>query len=1428
MRRKSYDYRKKMDNNRKIHRQKIKRMVASSAVASALVFQPFVPVIQNGQLIGFAEDTASAATLAEVGLLRDVAVSGSLGNLEGTGPYNLNLSLTGTGLADVELVNPQTVAVFHAPELAGDLIENNPTAQVNVELLPINASSIPGLGNALDGITGNLDSVVGDLVSAVDVILSNPLTSPLIDVQGLDELEGALAALNNLDSTVFNILEYNATAPAVVNTEDGIVTVDFSEGLGNHLNSAVNDVVEPLLQDVADAIENLDIELLSGTISVPLAPVQALLQPVLDLVNNIADGTTNLTSGLVSAQVIGRTTVSVDVAVERDTDATGLVSISGSAINAGTNVIDAELLSDLDGVTQVAFPADTTAPEVPIVNEVTSEATEVTGTAEPGSTVTVNLPGGVTTIGTTNEEGAFSAPIPEGVDLVGGETLTVIATDEAGNPSDPATVNVVDTTAPETPTIDRVTTDSTVITGTAEPNSNITVTLPNGQKIVGTTNADGVYSASIPAAIDLMGNETITVVAADAAGNESGPATTVVVDLLDETPPAAPDVNEVTSEDTEITGTAEPNSTVTVEFPTGETAEGVTNAGGAFTVAIPEEVDLVGGEELLLVATDVADNDSDPTAVTVTDATAPAAPIIDPVGDDVTEITGETEPGSAVTVTLPDGEEVTGTTDEDGNFVVTLPEGTELEVGDILTVIATDEAGNASDAVEVTVEDLSLPVISEIEDLSALEKQPITDIVVEVNEESEVTTAGLPSGLSYDEASGLITGTPVIEEWGTEEEERPFTVTVTAIDPADNAGTEEFVLTIQRDTDGDGIPDIEDTDDDNDGVSDGDEEDAGTEPKDETDFPEDIDPDTTAPIVTAIDDITVIEGLDIEDIGVETDDETSVVTVDGLPAGLDFDAETDRIFGAPVIEDWEADEEERTVDVSVAAMDHSGNESEAEEFAITIQRDTDRDGIPDSEDEDDDGDGFTDEEEIENGTDPKDETDFPDVIAPDAPVIEGVTSEDTEVVGSAEPNSEVIVTLPNGDTVTGITDENGNFVVVLPEDLDLTGGEVLEVVVVDEAGNTSEVTPITVSDMTAPIIVEVEDQTVVEGLPIEDIEVVVENPGEEETPSVVSELQAFSLIQPFAAPIQSVGVVDLPDGVSFDPETMVISGTPVVSDWAADEEERDFVATVVARDAAGNEAADTFTITVQRDTDGDGDPDVTDPDDDNDGATDEEEIEAGTDPKDETDVPEDVDMVAPVISIIEDLTAIENQPIEDILVEVNEPSAVVVDGLPSGVSFDEETGLISGAPAIGDWAAGEEERGFEVTVTATDAAGNESSETFAFVVQRDTDEDGDPDVTDPDDDNDGAIDEEEEQAGTDPRDDNDTSDNTNGGINDPSDGNNQGGDNGSFSGDGQDQATLPQTGESQNIFTMISGFVMASLGAVMLALKKKKGLNKKK
>ncbi|RIN48323.1 class A beta-lactamase, partial [Staphylococcus simulans] len=123
---------------------------------------------------------------------------------------------------------------------------------------------------------------------------------------------------------------------------------------------------------------------------------------------------------------------------------------------------------------------DTTAPEAPTVNEVTSEDTQVKGTAEPGSEVTVTFPDGTTATGTADEEGNYTVEIPSNVKLDGDETIRVVAEDKDGNTSSEVTTTVTDTTAPDAPTVEEVTSEDTQVKGTAEPGSTVTVTFPDG------------------------------------------------------------------------------------------------------------------------------------------------------------------------------------------------------------------------------------------------------------------------------------------------------------------------------------------------------------------------------------------------------------------------------------------------------------------------------------------------------------------------------------------------------------------------------------------------------------------------------------------------------------------------------------------------------------------------------------------------------------------------------------------------------------------------------------------------------------------------------------------------------------------------------------------------------------------------------------
>ena len=121
------------------------------------------------------------------------------------------------------------------------------------------------------------------------------------------------------------------------------------------------------------------------------------------------------------------------------------------------------------------------------------------------------------------------------------------------------------------------------------------------------------------------------------------------------------------------------------------------------------------------------------------------------------------------------------------------------------------------------------------------EKAAITPVtVVTSNKPGSKITQENPepvNGLSVN-GNGELTGTPTVDKWDKDEEERQINIPVKITKEKDGKTgkeTEEIKVnvpvTILRDTDGDGIPDKEDADDDNDGIPDEEEKKNGTDPK---------------------------------------------------------------------------------------------------------------------------------------------------------------------------------------------------------------------------------------------------------------------------------------------------------------------------------------------------------------------------------------------------------------------------------------------------------------------------------------------------------------------------------------------------------------------------------------------------------------------
>ncbi|MGO0042341.1 LPXTG cell wall anchor domain-containing protein, partial [Streptococcus suis] len=239
-----------------------------------------------------------------------------------------------------------------------------------------------------------------------------------------------------------------------------------------------------------------------------------------------------------------------------------------------------------------------------------------------------------------------------------------------------------------------------------------------------------------------------------------------------------------------------------------------------------------------------------------------------------------------------------------------------------------------------------------------LEGQPVPDGTQVVKPESPktvITPSAPVNGVSVD-GNGNLVGIPKVDDWGKDEEERKITIPVTVTTDGESKVI-NVPVTIQRDTDGDGMPDVTDTDDDNDGISDEVEKEKGTDPK----VP------NAGVTVTPKD---VLEGQPVPDGTqvVKPESPKTVITPSAPVNGVSVDG-NGNLVGTPKVDDWGKDEEERKITIPVTVT--TDGESKVIDVPVTIQRDTDGDGMPDVTDTDDDNDGISDEVEKEKGTDPK-------------------------------------------------------------------------------------------------------------------------------------------------------------------------------------------------------------------------------------------------------------------------------------------------------------------------------------------------------------------------------------------------------------------------------------------------------------------------
>ncbi|SUU31110.1 biofilm-associated protein [Acinetobacter baumannii] len=978
----------------------------------------------------------------------------------------------------------------------GNLVDGDTVTATATD--PAGNTSLPGTGTVSADITAPVvaldDVLTNDSTPALTGTVNDPTATVVVNVDGVD-----YPAVNNGDGTwtlADNTLPTLADGPHTIT----VTATDAAGNVGNDTAVVTIDTVAPNAP-VLDPINATD-------------PVSGQAEPGSTVTVTYPDGTT--------ATVVAGTDGSWSVPnpgnlVDGDTVTATATDPAGNTSLPGTGTVS----------------ADITAPVVALDDVLTNDSTPaLTGTVnDPTATVVVNVDG-VDYPAVNNGDGTWTLAdntLPTLAD--GPHTITVTATDAAGNVGNDTAVVTIDTVAPNAPVLDPINATDPV-SGQAEPGSTVTVTYPDGTTATVVAGTDGSWSVPNPG--NLVDGDTVTATATDPAGNTSLPGTgTVSADI---TAPVVALDDVLTNDSTPaLTGTVnDPTATVVVNVD-GVEYPAVNNGDGTWTLAdntLPTLAD--GPHTITVTATDAAGNVGNDTAVVTIDTVAPNAPVLDPINA-TDPVSGQAEPGSTVTVTYPDGTTATVVAGTDGNWSV--PNPGNLVDGDTVTATATDPAGNTSLPGTGTVSaDITAPVVA-LDDVLTNDSTPA--LTGTVNDPTATVVVNV-DGVDYPAVNNGDGTWTLADNTLPTLADGPHTITVTATDAAGNVGNDTAVVTIDtvapnapvldpiNATDpvsGQAEPGSTVTVTYPDGTTatvvagtdgswsvpnpgnlvDGDTVTAtATDPAGNTSLPGTgtVSADITAPVV-ALDDVLTNDSTPALTGTVNDPTATVVVNVDGVdyPAVNNGDGTWTLADNTlPTLADGPHT-------ITVTATDAAGNVGN-DTAVVTI-----------------------------------------DTVAPNAPVLDPINATDP-VSGQAEPGSTVTVTYPDGTTATVVAGTDGSWSV--PNPGNLVDGDTVTATATDPAGNTSLPGTGTVSaDITAPVVA---------------LDDVLTN---DSTPALTGTVN-----DPTATVVVNVDGVDYPAVNNGDGTWTLADNTlPTLADGP-------HTITVTATDAAGNVGNDTAVVTI--------------------------------------------------------------------------------------------------------------------------------------------------------------------------------------------------------------------------------------------------------
>ena len=632
-------------------------------------------------------------------------------------------------------------------------------------------------------------------------------------------------------------------------------------------------------------------------------------------------------------------------------------TISGVATKVGTYPIVVTSTDAEGNSIETKFSikvVDTTAPTVKGISDQTKEVNtaiddiEIRATDNSGEVVTnkvSGLPEGVTFNPTTNTISGVATK-------VGTYPIVVTSTDAEGNSVETKfSIKVVDTTAPTVKEIS----DQTKEVNTAIDSIEIRATDNSGQAVTNKVSGlpQGVTfdpsTNTISGVATKVGTYPIVVTSTDADGNRTD--TKFSIKVVDTTAPTVKGISDQTKEvntaidDIEISATDNSGQAVTNKvsgLPQGVTFDSRTNT-------ISGVATKVGTYPIVVTSTDAEGNSIETKfSIKVVDTTAPT---VKGISDQTKEVNTEIDnikidardnSGQAVTNTvngLPEGV----TFDSRTNTI----SGVVTKVGTYpIIVTSTDADGNSVETkFIIKVVDTTAPTVKEISNQTKEVNTAIDNIEIRATDNSgqPVTTkvSGLPEGVTFDSRTNIISG--VATKVGT------YPIVVTSTDADGNSVETKFIINVI------------------------DEDKLEIQPI----------PNQIVKINTHIKDVKIIitGGLG-----------STIISVSGLPKGLEFKSETLTISGIP--------KEPGRYDIIVTVIDSNSNQADVH-FVIEVIND-------------------------DNNKKPGKNSHIDD---PEKPVIDNSHKNGIAIHGKTNSSKHVIIDLPSELTKTVNINNPGNYTI---------------------------------------------------------------------------------------------------------------------------------------------------------------------------------------------------------------------------------------------------------------------------------------------------------------------------------------------------------------------------------------------------------------